>query len=83
MIDFNDVMFRVKQILQTQNRKKRIFDKDIAHALVLSPQNYAVMKKRKKIPYPSISSFSQNHNLNMNWVLLNQNPKYLPQPCDS
>lgn len=79
MIDFDDVMFRIKQILTNDSEKKKIFDKDIAIALSLTPQNYAVMKKRKKIPYLSISSFSQEHHLNMNWILLNTKPKYLNQ----
>ena len=77
MIDFNDVMFRIKQILTNHSKKNKIFDKDIALALELHPQNYAVMKKRKKIPYQSIAYFSQAHNLNMNWVLLADKPKYL------
>jgi hypothetical protein len=77
MIDFNGVMLRIKQILFQHINKKKILDKDIAFALELTAQNYAVMKKRKKIPYQSISIFSQRHNVNMNWVLLNKKPKYL------
>ena len=77
MIDFNGVMLRIKQILFQHINKKKILDKDIAFALELTAQNYAVMKKRKKIPYQSISIFSQQHNINMNWVLLNKKPKYL------
>jgi len=76
MIDFNDVMFRIKQILTKHSEKKKIFDKDIALALELKPQNYAVIKKRKKIPYEAIAYFSRKHKLNMNWILFAQNPKY-------
>jgi len=77
MIDFNDVMFRIKQILTQDSEKKKIFDKDIALALDLNPQNYAVIKRRKRIPYESIAYFSKKHKLNMNWILFAQKPRYL------
>jgi hypothetical protein len=77
MIDFYEVMTRIKAILSTQIEKEKILDKDIALALNLNPQNYAVMKKRKKIPYESIAYFSHFHKLNMNWILFAQKPQYL------
>lgn len=77
MIDFYDVMQRIKLILTTHKNKEKILDKDIATALNLDPQYYAVMKRRKKIPYESIAYFSMTHKLSMNWILLDQKPKYL------
>ncbi len=77
MIDFNDVMQRIKKILSIQIQKEKILDKDIALALQLDPQYYAVIKKRKKIPFESIAHFSHFHKLNMNWILLAQKPQYL------
>ena len=77
MIDFLEVMQRVKTILVSHIKKDKILDKDIANALKLDPQYYAVMKKRKKIPYESIAYFSKTHKLNMNWILLAQKPQYL------
>lgn len=77
MIDFYEVMQRIKKILSIQTQKKKILDRDIALALQLDPQYYAVIKKRKKIPFESIAYFSHTHKLNMNWILLAQKPQYL------
>jgi len=77
MIDFSEVMQRIKTVLSSQIKKNKVLDKDIALALQLNPQYYAVMKKRNKIPYESIAYFSKSQKLSMNWVLLAQKPKYL------
>jgi hypothetical protein len=77
MIDFYEVMQRVKKVLHIQTQKEKILDKDIALALQLNPQYYAVIKKRKKIPFESIAYFSHKHKVNMNWLLLEQKPQYL------
>jgi len=79
MIDFSDVMQRIKTVLSTYMHKEKVLDRDIALALELNPQYYAVMKKRKKIPYESIAYFSKLHKLNMNWILLAQKPQYLKE----
>jgi hypothetical protein len=77
MIDFLEVIQRIKIVLSSQMKKEKILDKDIATALQLDPLYYAVIKKRKKIPYEPIAYFSHTHKLNMNWILLAQNPQYL------
>ena len=77
MIDFYEVMQRIRNLLQTQIKKEKILDKDIALALQLNPQNYAVIKRRQKIPYEAIAYFSKKNKINMNWVLFAQKPKYL------
>ena len=77
MIDFSEVMQRIKIVLSSQIKKNKVLDKDIALALQLDPQYYAVMKKRNKIPYESIAYFSKSQKLSMNWVLLAQKPQYL------
>ncbi len=77
MIDFYEVMHRIRQILSLHQKKEKILDKEVASALNLDPQYYAVIKRRKKIPYESIAYFSKSHKLNMNWILLAQKPQYL------
>jgi len=77
MIDFYEVMKRMKIILSTQTSKKKVLDKDVALALNIDPQNYAVIKKRKKIPYESLAYYSKQNKLNMNWLLFAQKPQYL------
>jgi len=77
MIQHNEVMHRIKTILSCKIQKDKILDKDIAIALAIDPQYYAVMKRRKKIPYRSIAYFSREYNINMNWILFEQKPQYL------
>jgi len=77
MIDFHDVMQRVKQVLSTQTNKKKILDRDIADSLKLDPQYFAVIKRRKKIPYESLAHFCKEHQISLNWILLAQKPQYL------
>jgi len=77
MIDFQEVMQRVKQILLQPNTKKKILDRDIANTLKLDPQYYAVIKRRKKIPYEKLAYFCKENKISMNWILLEQRPKNL------
>ena len=77
MIVFNDVMSRVKETLTLNTQKEKILDKDIANSLKLNPQYFAVIKRRNKIPYESLAYFSKETNINLNWLLLEQKPKYL------
>lgn len=77
MIDFHEVMQRIKQILSAQTKKEKILDRDIADSLELNPQYFAVIKRRKKIPYEPLAHFCKQHHISMNWILLGQKPQYL------
>ena len=77
MIEFQEVMQRVKETLLTCQNKEKILDRDIAEALGLDPQYFAVIKRRKKIPYEQLAYFSHSRKLNMNWLLMKQKPQYL------
>ena len=77
MIDFHAVMQRVKQILSLHYKKEKILDRDIANALELNPQYFAVIKRRKKIPYEKLAYFCKENKISMNWILLEQKPQNL------
>ena len=77
MIEFKDVMSRVKEILLQENNREKIRDRDIADSLDLDPQYFAVIKRRKKIPYENLAYFCKKHAISLNWILLKQKPKYL------
>ncbi len=77
MIDFQAVMQRVKNILLAQNKKDKILDRDIANSLKLDPQYFAVIKRRKKIPYEHLAYFCKESKVSLNWILLAQKPKWL------
>ena len=77
MIDFQEVMQRIKKFLIIQAKQEKILDRDIANALKLDPQYYAVIKRRKKIPYEKLAYFCKEHKISMNWILLKQEPQNL------
>ncbi len=77
MIDFFEIIGRIRDILSKQLKKEKILDRDIADALTLDPQYFAVIKKRKKIPYEAITYFCKQHKISMNWILVEQKPQYL------
>ncbi len=77
MIDFNEVMQRIKEILTKKTKKQKILDRDIATSLNLDPQYFAVIKRRKKIPYEKLAYFCKENKISMNWILLEQKPQNL------
>ena len=77
MIVFNDVMSRVRESLESKIQKDKILDRDIANCLKLDPQYFAVIKRRNKIPYAHLAYFCKESNVNLNWLLLKQEPKYI------
>ncbi len=77
MINFQEVMQRIKKFLVIQTKQEKILDRDIANALKLDPQYYAVIKRRKKIPYENLAYFCKEHKISMNWILLEQKPQNL------
>ena len=77
MIDFQEVMQRIKKFLIIQTKQEKILDRDIADALKLDPQYYAVIKRRKKIPYEKLAYFCKENRISMNWILLDQKPQNL------
>jgi hypothetical protein len=70
-------MHRVKEVIQQTTGKEKVLDRDIAAALHLEPQYFAVIKRRNKIPYESIAYFCKDRKINMNWILLDQGPPHL------
>ena len=77
MIEFQDVMLRVKEILLQEHNISKIRDRDIADSLDLDPKYFAVIKRRKKIPYENLAYFCKKHKVSFNWILLKQKPQYL------
>lgn len=68
-MDFLQIIERIREILKTALQKDKIYDRDIAYALGLDPQYFAVIKRRNRIPFESIAYFCHNENISMNWIL--------------
>ncbi|HFS85231.1 MAG TPA: hypothetical protein ENK72_01270 [Epsilonproteobacteria bacterium] len=77
MIQFNEIMQRIEEVIAAGNDNRRIYNKEIAQALNLTPEYFAVIKKRGKIPYEAIATFCRNRKISINWVLFEQKPQKL------
>lgn len=77
MIALDEIIERLKDILSDEVGNKKVYDKDVADALEISPAAFATMKRRDRIPYEEIISFCSRRRISINWLLFNQNPSSL------
>ena len=77
MIQFHAILQRLETILREKSGQKKILNKTIARELGLTPEYFAVIKKRGKIPYMALALFAQREGINLNWLLLGTRPKRL------
>jgi repressor LexA len=77
MQNYNEILEKIKDILSQELGNKKIFDKDIAHALTINYDNFRKQKARNSIPYYEIMSFLAKRNISINWFFFNQLPESL------
>jgi repressor LexA len=77
MINFSEILEKIKDILSKELDDKKVFDKDIAQALNINYDNFRKQKARNKIPYYEIMSFLAKRNISINWFFFNQLPESL------
>ena len=77
MNDFKYIVDEIKVILSNDFPEKKIFDKDVAEALGITPMNFATMKKRNKIPFNELLDFCATKSISINWLLYGQSPESL------
>jgi len=77
MIVFNDILERLRTLLQQQTGQPKVRDRDIAATLKLDPQYFAVIKRRNKIPYEALALFCHQKRISLNWLLFGQSPRHL------
>jgi SOS-response transcriptional repressor LexA len=82
MLNVSEIIDKLKDILSTDGKNGKVFDKDVANSLDLSQANFATMKNRGKIPYSNILSFCAKKKISINWLLFNQNPGSLVDTTD-
>lgn len=80
MIDFIEVLAKLKDILSNELGNKKIFDKDIATSLNINYDNFRKAKSNGKIPYFEVMSFLAKRNISINWFFFNQIPESLLEP---
>ena len=82
MLIVSEIIDKLKDILSSDGKNGKVFDKDVAQSLELSQANFATMKNRGKIPYSNILNFCARKKISINWLLYNQNPGSLVDTTD-
>jgi SOS-response transcriptional repressor LexA len=77
MNSFTEIIEEIKNILSAEYGNKKIFDKDVAKVLGITPMNFATMKKRGKIPFLELLDFCAKKSISINWILYGQSPESL------
>lgn len=81
-MDIVEIIDKIKDIISSDIKDRRVFDKDVARALGISKDSLTQFKKRKAVPYEQIAYFCAKRNISINWVLFNQLPKSLEEETD-
>lgn len=82
MLIVSEIIEKLKDIISSDGKEGKVFDKDVAGALELSQVNFATMKNRGKIPFSNILDFCAKKKISINWLLYNQNPGSLVDSTD-
>ncbi len=82
MLFADEIIEKLKDILSTDGKEGKVFDKDVAGALNLSQANFATMKNRGKIPFSNILDFCAIKKISINWLLYGQSPDSLVNSTD-
>lgn len=77
MKEFLDIVEEIKNIISTEFKGRKVFDKDVADMLGISQMNFATMKKRNKIPFNELLDFCATKSISINWLLYGQSPESL------
>ena len=72
MLDFNEILERLKDIISSKTLGRQVYDKDVAQKLGISPATFATMKKRGSIPYKEIMEFCAKNKISINWLFFDQ-----------
>ncbi|NQY21715.1 MAG: LexA family transcriptional regulator [Campylobacteraceae bacterium] len=82
MLFVSEIIEKLKDVISTDGKNGKIFDKDVASALELTQANFATMKNRGKIPFSNILDFCAVKKISINWLLYGQNPDSLVDSTD-
>lgn len=82
MLDFINIIEKLKDVLSADGNISKIFDKDVADSLNITQANLATMKTRNKIPFANILDFCALKKISINWLLYGQDPSSLIDSTD-
>jgi hypothetical protein len=77
MQNYIEILEKIKNILSQEIGDRKVFDKDVAHAIGISYDNLRKYKSRNKIPYYEVMQFLAKRNISINWFFFGQLPEAL------
>ncbi len=77
MLNINEVIEKIKDIIAKKVEGRKVFDKDVARELRITPNTFATMKNRGKIPYEEVIAFCVKNKISVNWLLYEQDTSSL------
>ena len=82
MVDFSEVIEKLKDVVSSNSDSRKIFDKDIADVLGIPQASFATMKKRNSIPYRELLEFCATKKISANWLFFDQAVDMLKEETD-
>ncbi len=82
MVDFSEVIEKIKDVISSHKDSKKIFDKDVADILGIPQASFATMKKRNSIPYQEVLEFCATKKISANWLFFDQAVDMLKEETD-
>jgi hypothetical protein len=67
-LDFSSINDRLK-IISEKRLHRKIFNKDIANQLNITPANYSTMLSRESIPFHQIIIYAKAYYLSLDYIL--------------
>ncbi len=72
MVEFTEIIEKLKDVISTKKIGGKVFDKDVAIELGIPQTSFATMKKRNSIPYEELMQFCAHKKLSINWLFFDQ-----------
>ncbi|MEJ2488845.1 MAG: LexA family transcriptional regulator [Sulfurovaceae bacterium] len=82
MVDFSEIIEKIKDVISSHKDTKKIFDKDVADILGIPQASFATMKKRNSIPYQELLEFCATKKISANWLFFDQAVDMLKEETD-
>jgi len=71
-MNFERIIEKIKDIISQEIGEKKVYNKDVAKALNITPEYLSMLKKRDKIPFEEIAYFCAKRKISINWLLFDQ-----------
>lgn len=82
MNGFNEIIEKIKDIISTESKTGKVFDKDVAAELGISQATFATMKKRGAVPYRELMEFCARRKISINWLFFDQSAGMLVEETE-